>query len=126
MRGKRAAGCGYVAAATRSPAGLPQRSRFTNSASGRRRTGPCLPLGHPTTMWPATIQPSGTPTASRISCSPPYEAQLVRHAPKPWARGGQQKVLHRGKDRPSEQEFRRRRIVLLCEQDGREFARPVM
>src|SRR6201987_1085219 len=43
---------------TSSAAGWSQRSRFTTSLNGLRCTGPCLPLGQPTTMCPATIQSS--------------------------------------------------------------------
>src|SRR6202000_3100476 len=58
------------APATRPSAGPSQRSRFTNSDSGRRRTGPCLPWGQPTTTWPATSQSSGTPSASPSGRAP--------------------------------------------------------
>src|SRR5258708_27784888 len=50
---------------------------------GRRRMGPWFPRGQPTTMCPASIQSPGTPAASRSGGSPPYHAQLVRHAPIP-------------------------------------------
>ena len=56
---------------TKRAAGPSQWSRLTTSLSGRRRTGPCRPLGQPTTTCPASIHSSGTPTASRSSCSPP-------------------------------------------------------
>jgi hypothetical protein len=55
----------------RSPAaGRSHWSTNATSATGCRRSGPCLPRGQPTTTCPASIQSSGTPTASRISASP--------------------------------------------------------
>ena len=40
--------------------------------------------------------------------------------------GGQQEILHGRKDRPAQQEFRRRRKVLLREQNRREFTSPIV
>ena len=86
---------------SRSVAGASQWSRLTTCARGRRRSWPCRPRGQADHDVPGQQPVVGTLTASRSSCSPPYDASSWScRRQVPWARAASRKFCMAGKTEP--------------------------